>query len=135
MRATLTMTLNDLRIFFSQRGNWLSLALLPVLFTVGLGFAFGGDSGPERLRVDVIDEDQSAASMHLLDELAAANVTLLLCPPASNATEEDDPCELEGVALTLARAQDRVREGDSNALIVIPAGYGDALTSMTPVVA
>lgn len=132
------MTLNDLRIFFSQRGNWISLGLLPILFTLGLGVAFGGDgdSGPQTLRVDVIDEDSSAASAALLAELAAANDTLLLCQRAvdtvaDSTTTETDSCALADAPLTVDGARDRVREGDSAALIVIPAGYGAALTNAT----
>ena len=137
MRATLTMTINDLRIFFSQPGNWVGLTLLPILFTVGLGFAFGGDSGPELLRVEVIDQDRSAASGHLLDEMAAANDTLKLCLLTNNLTEIEagittaaPRCEQEET--TLQAAQERVRAGASDALIAIPAGYAAAVAPGLP---
>lgn len=128
MRAILTMTANDLRIFFSQRGNWLGLVLLPILFTVGIGFAYGGNRGPETLRVDVIDEDKTALSLRLLEELHKANDTLVLCPQDN---DDADRCELAEGALTLDRAQERVREGDSAALIVIPEGYSEALENFS----
>jgi ABC-2 type transport system permease protein len=134
MRAILVMTWNDLRIFFSQRGNWVGLVLLPILFTVGLGFAFGGNSGPETLRVDVIDEDQSAASGELLAALRAANHMLVFCPAEDARTHEsqegEDDCGLAGEPLTLDLGQQRVREGDSDALIVIPATYGEAVRTL-----
>lgn len=121
MRATVTMTLNDLRVFFSQPGNWVALTLLPILFTVGIGFAIGRGDGPTYLYVDVIDADESAASTALVAALQASNETLVLCP------QDVERCDATDEPLTLAVAEDRVREGDSNALIVIPAGYGDAL--------
>ena len=130
MRAILTMTLNDLRIFFSQRGNLVGLVLLPILFTVGLGFAYGAGDGPESLIVDVIDEEKSAHSARFLDELRAANETFVLCPMDNDA---DDRCVLEGAPLTLERGQERVREGNRDALIVLPAGFGAALESVTRV--
>ena len=131
MRATLTMTLNDLRIFFSQPGNLVGLALLPILFTVGLGFAFGGNSGPETLRVDVVDLDKSVQATRLLAELHRANDTLVLCPANDHTGQDaDDRCEVADAPLTLESGQERVRGGDSAALIVIPAGYGDALATL-----
>ncbi|MCC6457501.1 MAG: ABC transporter permease [Caldilineaceae bacterium] len=138
MRALLIMTLNDLRIFFSQPGNWLGLGLVPVLFTVGLGFAFGGISAPETVRVDLIDADHTAHSSRFLEELRETNETLVFCPhdssPYDSSGEGDsDPCDLGDEPLTLARGQERVREGDSAALIVIPAGYGAALQEHTSV--
>ncbi len=132
MRAMLTMTLNDLRIFGSQPGNWVGLVLLPILFTVGLGFAFSDNSGPETLRVDVLDEDKSAQSTHLLEALRSANATLVLCPLNNDSEDIDreDRCELASEPLTLERGEERVRQGDSAALIMIPAGYGQALTTL-----
>lgn len=126
------MTANDLRIFFSQRGNWLGLFLLPVLFTLGLGFAFGGSSGPQTLRVDVVDEDGSAASRRFLEQLAEANNALVLCPPQdeSGQDESKDRCQLAEGPLTQALAIKRVRDGDSAALIVIPADFDEAVTTL-----
>lgn len=154
MRATLTMTLNDLRIFLSRPGTWLGLVLLPILFTVGLGFAFSGGDGPETLLVDVIDEDKSERSAQLIQALAVANDALVLCPihhnslpnnngatndngaidnDGANGDDGEDRCELAGETLTLERGQERVREGVSEALIVIPSGYGEAVASLAPV--
>jgi ABC-2 type transport system permease protein len=128
MRALLTITFNDLRIFLSQPGNWVGLGLLPVLFTLVFGFAIGSDNGPQTLRVDLIDEDRTAQSARLLTELRNTNDTLVLCPLDNDA---DDRCDLAGERLTLARGQERVREEASVALIVIPAGYAAALENFS----
>lgn len=125
MQAILTIILNDLHIFFSRRGNLIGLLVIPVLLTLVLGLSFGGfGGGPTRLRVDLIDLDQSDMSARLSDELHAANDALALCPLDNDA---DDYCQLEEAPLDLERAIERARQGTTRALIVIPAGYATAL--------
>jgi len=130
MNAIFTIALNDLRIFFAQRGNLIGLVVLPVLFTLVLGWAFGGnDDDPQRLRVDVIDRDQTDASARFLHQLRAANDALVLCPYDNDAA---DFCSLEDEPLDHTRALQRVRSAESAALLVIPAGYADALAQVEP---
>lgn len=126
MRPILTIVLNDLRIFFSQRGNLVGLLVIPVLLTVVIGWSLGQfvGGGEPRLRVDLIDLDGSGLSARLIDELRATNDALVLCPLDNDA---DDYCRLEGEALDLERAVERARRGRTEALIVIPAGYAAAL--------
>ncbi|MDE0181348.1 MAG: ABC transporter permease [Caldilineaceae bacterium] len=126
MRPILTIVLNDLRIFFSQRGNLVGLLVIPVLLTVVIGWSLGQfvGGGEPRLRVDLIDLDGSGLSARLIDELLATNDALVLCPLDNDA---DDYCRLEGEALDLERAVERARRGRTEALIVIPAGYAAAL--------
>ncbi len=126
MRPILTILLNDLRIFFSQRGNLIGLLVIPVLLTLVIGWSLGriGGGGPTRLRVDLIDLDRTDMSAQLIDELRAANDALVLCPFDNDA---DDYCRLENEPLQLERAIDRARAGRTGALIVIPAGYAAAL--------
>ena len=125
MQAILTIILNDLRIFFSRRGNLIGLLVIPILLTLVLGFSLGGTGGgPTRLRVDLIDLDQTEMSARLIDELHAANAALALCPLDNDA---DDYCQLEEAPLDLERAIERARQGTTRALIVIPAGYATAL--------
>ena len=125
MQPILTIVLNDLRIYFSQRGNLIGLLVIPVLLTLVLGYSLGGSGGgPTRLRVDLIDLDQTDMSAQLIDELRAANDALVLCPLDNDA---DDYCRLEDGPLHLERAIDRARAGGTGALIVIPAGYAAAL--------
>ncbi|MEZ4657196.1 MAG: ABC transporter permease [Caldilineaceae bacterium] len=132
MNSILTIARNDLRIFFAQRGNLVGLVALPVLFTLVLGWSFGGGGGdgPMRLRVDLLDQDQSAQSTYFVETLHRTNEALVLCPADNDA---DDFCQLDGEALTLARAIERAREEETEALIVIPAGYAEGLANFTPV--
>ena len=127
MRSILTIILNDLNIFFSQRGNLVGLLVIPVLLTLVIGWSLGrigGGGGPTRLRVDIIDLDQTELSANLIDDLRAANDALVLCPLDNDA---DDFCRLGEEPLQLERAVERARAGRTSALIVIPAGYAAAL--------
>lgn len=128
MNRLIYITQNDLRIFFSDAGNLFGLIVLPIVFTLVLGWAFGsGDTGPQRVRVDVVDADATDPSTHLLSEVRAANTTLVLCPMDN---DPDDFCRLEEESLDLERAIERVQNEVTEALIVIPAGYANALTSL-----
>lgn len=130
MRSIINITLNDLRVFFAQRSNLFGLVVLPVIFTLVLGWAFDGDGGggPQRVRIDVIDQDQSSLAAAFLDKLRAANDTLVLCPMDNDLVEEeDDYCRLGDEPLNLERALERAQEERTEALIVIPPGYGHAL--------
>lgn len=125
MKYVLTIALNDLRIFFSKPANLVGLVVLPLAFTLVLGWASsGGSSGPTRVRIDVVDQEQSAQSAALLEQLRAANDTLLLCPMDNDA---DDYCRLDDELLTLERALSRAQEERTQALLVIPDGYAEAL--------
>ena len=127
MRSILTIVLNDLNIFFSQRGNLVGLLVIPVLLTLVIGWSLGhigGGGGPTRLRVDIIDLDQTELSANLIDDLRASNDALVLCPLDNDA---DDFCRLGEEPLQLERAVERARSGRTSALIVIPAGYAAAL--------
>ena len=126
MRSILTIILNDLKIFFSQRGNLPGLLVIPVLLTLVVGWSIGqiGGGGPTRLRVDLIDLDRSAMSAQMIEDLRAANDALVLCPLDNDA---EDFCRLGEEPLQLERAIERARSGRTSALIVIPAGYADAL--------
>ena len=126
MRSILTIIFNDLNIFFAQRGNLVGLLVIPVLLTLVVGWSIGlmGGGGPTRLRVDLLDHDQTELSAELIDQLRAANDALVLCPLDNDA---DDFCRLGGEPLQLERAVERARSGSTSALIVIPAGYAAAL--------
>jgi ABC-2 type transport system permease protein len=127
MNATLNIALNDLRIFFAQRGNLVGLIVLPLAFTLVLGWAFGnsGDDGPRRVRVDVIDEDNTPQSAQFLAEIRATNDTLVLCPM----DDVDEFCGLDTEPLSLALAIERAQREETEGLLVIPAGYGEAVTN------
>ncbi|MBC7814233.1 MAG: ABC transporter permease [Burkholderiales bacterium] len=129
MSKTLNIAFNDLRIFLSNAGNLFSIIVVPVVLTVIIGVSTGGSSGPERLRVDVLDNDNSLLSAQFLSAVREANSALVLCP-MDNA--DDDFCDLvsdrgEAAAFTPELADERLNDQTSLALIEIPSGYAEAL--------
>lgn len=129
MRKTLTITWTDLQIFFRQRGNLLGIFVLPVVFTLVLGYSFSSESRPTQLRVDVLDEDQSALSAQFLDALRETNDAFLLCPMDN---DREDSCRLSEEAFDRDMGIARARQEETRGFLVIPAGYGTGITEGTP---
>lgn len=122
MTKILGLALHDLRVSFADRSIWLQLAIIPGVLIFFIGLANGGfGSGQPRLRVDVFDNDGSALSAQFLDGLRAANSSLILCPMDNDG---DDSCGLSGETLTSERSTTRLSDGDIQAVIEIPAGFG-----------
>ena len=130
MHSVIHIALNDLRIFFASRGNVIGLLVLPIGFTLLVGFFFprGRDAG---LIVDVIDHDDSQVSTGLVNALRAANTSLVLCPMDNDA---ENICNVEDdTALDRAWATARVENATSLAMIEIPAGFGTKVQALEPV--
>lgn len=131
MRKVFVITWNDIRLFLQEPTNWIQLLIIPLGFVYVMGLAFGGGGGGlPTLRLDVLDEDGSAASEALIAALAEANPKVVVCP-ADN--DNEDPCRLEGSPLTAEVAYDRLTRGISFATLTIPTGYADALAGGEPV--
>lgn len=135
MQNIITIALNDLRIFFSERGNIIGITLVPIFMTIALGIAFGGNLGgggsqPELIRVDVIDNDESELSADFLNRLRETGANLLLCP--MDATEEDS-CDLETDSIDVDTSIQRIDNGDTRALIVIPTGFEADFLAFEPI--
>lgn len=125
MNKILAIALNDLRVFFKERGQLIGLIVIPLVFTIGVGFANSGSGGASKVRVDVVDNDNSSSSQQFLTELRAANNTLVLCPMDN---DKDNFCGLaEGQTLDEAGSTKRVTNNDTLALVVIPTGFETAV--------
>jgi ABC-2 type transport system permease protein len=118
MRNVLTIARTSLRVYLLDRGNLFSLLVLPVILTLFLGGVFSG-GGSERIQIDVLDQDISSQSAQLIEDLRALN--LHICPQDDCGEVGDEQASIE-----------RVRNGDTDALLVIPQGYGAALDSLQP---
>ena len=120
MQNIINIARNDLRIFFSERGNIIGLTVLPIFLTIAIGIAFGGSFGggasddPITYRIDVIDNDNSPSSAQLIDSLQATGI-LQLCPM-------DAGCEVEG-DITLEESLQRIEDDNIIATLVIPQGF------------
>lgn len=125
MRSIVQIALQDLRIFFGNRGNLVGLLVIPITMTVILGIFIPSGQGPSRVRVDVVDHDRGPAAEDLLAVLRQANSSLVLCPMDN---DPEDFCRLgEEPELDAERAVSRVQEGDSLVLIEIPIGFSQSV--------
>ena len=79
MSNILTIASTDLRIYFQSRGNLFGLLVMPIIMTLFLGGAFSG-GGPEYIRIDLLDADNSPQSQQFVAELRTINSALLICP-------------------------------------------------------
>lgn len=120
MQNIINIALNDLRIFFSERGNVIGLTVLPIFMTIALGIAFGGslssgNSESVMYRIDVIDNDASDMSAQFIQGLRESDI-LQLCPM-------DDDCEFEGDTLDIETSIQRLEDNTVSSTIVIPQDF------------
>jgi ABC-type Na+ efflux pump permease subunit len=136
MQRILEILRNDLLLFTKDRGNWISLFLF-IVITFVIGFVAGGfGSGePERVRIDVLDQDNSDLSVRLSQAIREANDSLALCPFDDAAGgESDDFCQIEGTTVfTREWALARVEDSISEAAVEIPAGFEADVQAFRPV--
>jgi ABC-2 type transport system permease protein len=119
MIRIIDITLKDLRQLLRERQTFLFFLIMPVIFTLLFGFAFGGFSSGEsdsRLPVGYLDQDNTPLSQELHGLLAASEVIRL---------DEDDaraPADLEKL----------VADEKLVAAIVVSAGYGESVRTGAP---
>jgi ABC-2 type transport system permease protein len=133
MNKVLVVAINDLRVYFADRGNYV-LFVMPVIMALVLGFATGGGFSESELPVDVIDMDNTPESAHFLQTLREVNSAIFLCPFDDGVDDRD--CRLAGFdaeALTLEDSRDRVDRYLTNGVIIIPEGYGASMSTFAPV--
>jgi len=119
MKRIFDITLKDLTELTRNWMTFLFLLLMPIVFTLLFGFAFSGSGKPPadpRLPVGVLDLDESSLSAELVALLNGSNVIRLVTD------EQATPASLE----------QQVVEQDLAAALVIPAGYGAAARTGTP---
>jgi ABC-2 type transport system permease protein len=109
----------DLLQLVRDRKTFLFLLIMPVVFTLLFGYAFGGFSGEAsdpRLPVGFVNADQSWLSDELHRLLGASQVIRL----------ESYPDRL------LTDLEAAVAEGELAGAVILPAGYGKAMLSGKP---
>lgn len=108
------LALKDLRQLVRDWKAATFLVGMPVVFTLLMGFVFGGFGGEEdpRLPVGVLDrDDESVLSAHLLDLLDTSDVIR--------------PVVLDGESIDHLKKQ--VEDKEWAAAVVIPTGYGERM--------
>jgi ABC-2 type transport system permease protein len=108
VKALRSLTIANVRSFIRDRAAIFWTFAFPILFVVLFGSLFSGD-GPDAYEIGWVDEDGTAAADGLRAGFAATGLLEL-----TDAARED--------------ALARMREGDLQAVIVIPPGLGEALT-------
>jgi ABC-2 type transport system permease protein len=119
MRHVLDITSKDLSQILRDRKTFMFLLIMPILFTVLYGFAFGGagqSQSDPRLPVGYLDQDNSWLSAELKGMLASSAVIHL------EQHSGPAPADLEKL----------VTDEKLAAAVIVPAGYGAALQSGTP---
>jgi ABC-2 type transport system permease protein len=113
MKAIAIM-LNSLRILMRSR-TWLMFTLLaPLLFTLVLGMAMGGGPANPRLGIVLADQDGGAVAQAIVAQVSRSGVV-----------------ELEQ-QVDEATARERVRERQTNAALILPAGLSEAVRRGEP---
>jgi ABC-2 type transport system permease protein len=105
------LAIKDLRQITRDRKSFIFLLVMPIVFTLLFGFAFGGNSTADpRLPIGLADEDGSELSRQLVTMLNASDVVRI----------EVDDAAVSGL-------EEQVSDEQIAAAIVIPAGFGDSL--------
>ncbi len=117
--SILHIALNDFVQLLRNRNTYLFLLIMPIAFTLLFGFAFSGQASGDvdsRLPVGLVNEDGSPLSLELENLLDSSDVIRLERNP------EQTPAGMEK----------KVADKDLAAALIIPAGYGQSLTSGSP---
>jgi ABC-2 type transport system permease protein len=109
MSALLALTRANIRSYTRDRAALFWTLAFPLIFIFMFGFIFQ-EGGQSRLTLGWSDEDGSPAATQLRDAFAAQEGTEMV-----DAAKDD--------------ALDRMRQGDVDAVIVVPAGYGAAVAA------
>jgi ABC-2 type transport system permease protein len=124
MRNILTIALNDVRLTLQERGTLITLFVVPIAMMIVIGSATAG--GTARLTLDVVNNADPQ------DPYVAEFIGLL------NARQSDQfavclygepACSVIAGEDATITAQDRVRDGDANAALIIPANFGESIRS------
>ena len=113
MAAVWTLAVKDLRLLWRDKFGMFWVVAFPLMFGLFFGAIFSGSGGTGRMRVALIDEDQS--------ESARAFVELL---------KESDALKVKD-ELSRAQARNLVRKGKLTAYVVVKEGFGDSLSMFT----
>ena len=105
MNTTWTLAYKDIRLLIRDKATLFWVLVFPLLIGVLFGFVFGGTSEMSPIPIAVVDQDKSATSKALIDELKKSK---------SLKVEMQD----------LEQAKTAVRKGKKAAYIQIPKDYG-----------
>ncbi len=118
-----TLAMKDLRMYFRDRMGLVTSLLVPIALVTVFGwimaYAFGGGSGMPKVKIWIVDEDQSPRSQ--LVEKTLRDSSMIECLP----TAGEQP-------ITREKLQQMVTDGDAHHGLVIPRGFGATDQSTLP---
>ena len=109
MQALLALTVANIKSYVRDRAALFWTLAFPLIFIFMFGFIFQ-EGGSSRLNLGWVDEDGTPAATQLRDAFEAQEGTELV-----EAGKDD--------------ALGRMREGDVDGVILVPAGYGDGIAA------
>jgi len=105
------LAIKDLRQITRDRKSFFYLLIMPIVFTLLFGFAFGGNSTTDpRLLIGVANEDGSELSQQLVTMLAMSDVV-----------------RIEAEDTAAADLQQQVSDEEIVAAVVVPADFGSSV--------
>ncbi len=129
----MTTILNIMRLHITlqlqNKSTYLQSFVVPILMMFILGLAIGDPDTV--LYLDVMDEDNSERSAELIEEIRGGDTAVEICLYGSDKNPEG--CNLDPNADVTDVGADRIKESDTTAILIIPAGFGAALEAGQPV--
>ncbi|CAG0958157.1 partial Linearmycin resistance permease protein LnrN, partial [Anaerolineae bacterium] len=123
MRTVLSITRYDLIRLFKDRNLAVFTLIMPVVIMSVLSLAI--TAGDPIIRLDLVDNDQSALAKAFIVQLESVGVdSLVVCVYGR---ENSDDCDLSKDDEWSDVGKERVEEGDTSGAILIPVGFGEAL--------
>lgn len=104
-----SIILKELKLMLKGKGNFFFLIIMPILFTVIFGTAFG-NVGNANITIHYVDQDHSAASKTFLDQIGKI-----------------DGFQLKQDSTPVDQQIKQIKNGKKDSLLVIPAGFGKTL--------
>src|SRR3954471_2405111 len=106
MATVLNLALKDLKLLLTDKGGIFWFLVFPLIFALFFGSMMGGgEKGASKLKVAVVDNDNTPQSIQFIDQLKKSESLVVQARPR-------------------AEAEAAVRRGDLSAFVVVPQGFG-----------
>jgi len=107
MNPIVALAVKDLKLLFRDKAGFFFTFGFPLIFAVFFGSIMSGDGGSGKVKVALVDQDQSAGSREFVSALKGeSSLDLVLCHDEKE-------------------ARDLVRHGKRAACIMLPKGFGE----------
>ncbi|MBZ0305539.1 MAG: ABC transporter permease, partial [Anaerolineae bacterium] len=129
MKTILNIAWLHITLQLQNKSTYIQSFAVPIAMMFILGLAIGDQDTV--LYLDVVDEDHSERSAEFTEEILAGDTAVEICLYGSDKNPEG--CDLDKNAEVTRVGEDRIKDGNTTAILVIPAGFGAALEAGQPV--